>query len=162
MRPHGTPEELERRRRRALTLLAAGRTAREVAEMVGVRVRSVERWAKAKREGGVRALRAKPASGRPPKLSADERTRLEAVLLEGAQAHGFNTDLWTCPRIAEVIRKQFEVTYHVDHIPKLLHQLGWSAQKPMRRALERDEAAIQRWVKADWKRVKKTPSRNGR
>lgn len=158
MRPVGRPDELERRRKRALQLLAEGYGVSEVAAMVGVDRRSVARWRKARREGGMRALRAKPAPGRPQKLDGEARAELEAVLLQGALAYGFSTDLWTCPRIAEVIAQRFGVNYHVDHIPKILRQLGWSVQTPTRRALERNETEIQRWIKKEWPRVKKTPS----
>lgn len=159
MRPVGSPEDLERRRRRALELLKEGHRIGEVAHMLGVQRRSVERWRKVRAERGARALRARRASGRPPKLTSEKRRKLELVLLKGAKASGFMTELWTCPRIAEVIRARFGVLYHVDHIPKLLRQLGWSVQKPSRRAIERDEAEIQRWVKKEWPRVKKTPAK---
>jgi len=157
MRPAGSPQELERRRKRALQLLKEGYGVLEVAQMVGCDRRSIARWQKAKREGGLRAVRAKPAPGRPSKLGPDERAELESILLQGAQACGFNTDLWTCPRIAEVVQQHFAVRYHVDHIPKLLHQLGWSVQTPTRRAIERDEGEIRRWIKKEWPRIKKTP-----
>lgn len=158
MRPVGSPDELERRRRRALQLLTEGYRVSEVASMVGADRRSIARWQKAKKEGGIRAIRAKPAPGRPPKLRVDQRTELEAILLRGARACGYSTDLWTCPRIVEVVADRFDVHYHVDHIPKVLRQLGWSVQAPTRRAIERDEAAIRRWVKKEWPRVKKTPA----
>jgi transposase len=76
--------------------------------------------------------------------------------MRGAIAHGYPTELWTCTRIADLIRVEFGVDYHRDHIGRLLHDLGWSYQKPERRALERDEAAIERWKHKDWPRVKKT------
>jgi len=78
-------------------------------------------------------------------------------LLSGATAQGFTTDLWTCPRIALLIERQFNVGYHVDHIPRLMRSLGFSAQKPERQARERDEAAIRDWIARDWKRIKKRP-----
>ncbi len=77
------------------------------------------------------------------------------ILLRGAGEAGYMTDLWTCPRIVQVIEKAFGVRYHVDHIGRILHSLGWSPQKPQRRAVERDEAVIQTWAKVDWPRVKK-------
>lgn len=155
MRPPGSPAELERRRRRALELLKKGHSHVEVAKAVGADRRSVYRWGEARRAGGMRAIRAKPASGRPPKLDADQKKQLEATLVEGAQESGFSTDLWTCPRIADVVETRFGVRYHVDHVPKLLHQMGWSPQKPSRRAIERDEQAIRTWIKRDWPRIKK-------
>jgi transposase len=156
MRPTGSPEELERRRVRALSLLKEGLLPVEVARRVGVDRRSVRRWKRAARRRGEAGVRAKPAPGRPPKLGAEHKRRLEALLLEGAQAAGFHTDLWTCPRVAELIDRHFGVRYHVDHIGRLLHDLDWSPQKPARRALERDERAIRRWVHERWPRVKKT------
>ena len=165
MRPSGSPEELERRRVRAIRLLLQGLQPVEVARRVGVDRRSVRRWNRLYRETGEAGLRAKPAPGRPLKLDARARQRLERVLLKGAQMAGFPTDLWTCPRVAQVIRDRFGVTYHVDHVGRLLRDLGWSPQpaldrrpgKPERRAVERDEAEIQRWIKHEWPRVKKKP-----
>jgi transposase len=158
MRPSGTPEELERRRLRALALLEQGLQPVEVARRVGADRRSVRRWKAAARAEGEAGVRAKPAPGRPPKLKAKQRTRLERLLVKGAQAAGFHTDLWTCPRVAELIESRFGVGYHVDHVGRLLHELGWSPQTPARRALARDEVAIGNWVKQDWSRVKKTPA----
>ena len=155
MRPAGTPAELERRRRRAVELLRQGHPPVEVARMVGVNRRSVRRWKAAYRKRGCSALVAWPASGRPPKLSVSRIRRLERELLRGAQAAGFATDLWTCPRVARLIEQRFRVHYHVDHIGRLLHALGWSPQKPTRRAIERDEEGIHQWIKQTWPALKK-------
>lgn len=157
MRPHGSPEVLERRRLRAIELLKEGLTPVEVAQRVGVDRRSVRRWKAAHRQGGRQALRSQPAPGRPPKLAPEAKEQLEEVLLAGAKSAGFPTDLWTCRRVAEVIADQFAVHYHPSHVARLLHGLGWSPQKPQRRAVERNEEAVQAWVKHDWPRVKKTP-----
>lgn len=155
MRPHGSPEELERRRVRAVALLQEGHPPVDVARIVGVSRRSVRRWKASYQKKGEEGIRARPASGRPPKLEIRDRERLERYLLKGAKAAGFPTNLWTCPRVAALIRKRFGVRYHVDHIGRLLHSMGWSAQKPQRRAKERDEGSIQQWVKEDWPRIKK-------
>jgi transposase len=155
MRPSGSPEELERRRRRAIALLQQGVPPVEVARRVGVERRSVRRWRASHDRDGPTGVSAQPAPGRPPKLDARRRARLERVLLRGAEAAGFSTPLWTCPRVADVVRREFGVRYHVDHIGRVLRKLGWSPQKPERRARERDEAAIQRWVKVEWPRIKK-------
>jgi transposase len=157
MRPSGSPEELERRRTRAIDLLSQGLAPVEVAHMLGVERRSVRRWNAAYRKKGKSALKAKPAPGRPSELDAKAKRQVEQILLKGAQSAGFHTDLWTCPRVAQVIEQRFGVTYHVDHIGRLLHGLGWSPQKPERRAIERDETAIRNWVRHQWPRVKKTP-----
>ena len=158
MRPAGTPAELERRRLRAVALLTQGLPPVEVARMIGVNRRSVRRWQAAYRKQGRPALEARPASGRPPKLPAFQTRRLERELLRGAQAAGFATDLWTCPRVAQLIERRFRVHYHVDYIGRLLHALGWSPQKPTRRAIERDEEGIRRWIKETWPALKKKPT----
>lgn len=157
MRPPGSPVELERRRRRAMQLLREGLPPVEVARMVGVDRRSVRRWNAAHREQGLSGLKAKPAPGRPARLDGEAKAKLEEALLAGAQAAGFPTDLWTCPRVAEVIHDHFGVRYHPDHVCRLLHHLGWSPQKPQRRAMERDEEKIQTWIKREWARIKKKP-----
>ncbi len=157
MRRKGSPEELERRRYRAIQLLEDGYDAGEVARRVGVDRRSVRRWKAARREGGDQALKARAVSGRPPKLTAYQKEELEAALLAGPEAAGFATDLWTCPRVRELIWKRFRVGYHVDHIGRLLGTLGWSPQRPQRRAVERAEEKIRGWVKKSWPRIKKKP-----
>jgi len=162
MRPAGSPEELQRRRERAIALLKKGVAPVDVASRVGVDRRSVRRWKAAFRRAGAAGIQAKPTLGRPGALKEHHKRRLERLLLKGAQGCGFPTDLWTCARVAQVIRDRFDVDYHVDHIGRVLHALGWSPQKPTRRAVERDEAAIARWIKEDWPRVKKTPRAGGR
>ncbi|MGH8589746.1 MAG: IS630 family transposase [Gammaproteobacteria bacterium] len=162
MRPTGSPEELERRRLRALALLEEGLLPSEVARRVGVDRRSVRRWKAAARKSGEAGVRARAAPGRPSKLTPRHKRRLEALLIKGPLAAGFYTDLWTCPRVTELIKRRLGVDYHVDHVGRLLHELGWSPQKPARRAVERDEEQIRRWVREDWPRVKKTPGAAGR
>jgi transposase len=155
MRPHGSAEELERRRRRAIALLEAGHRQAEVARSVGAHPSSVKRWWEAYQKNGEGGLAAKPVPGRPSRLTARQRKLLVARLLKGAKANGFPTDLWTCPRIAKVIEDRYGVHYHVDHIPRLMASLGFSAQKPEKQAVERDEERIAGWVAKDWKRIKK-------
>ena len=156
MRPSGSPQQLERRRLQALRLLREGFSPVEVARQVGVDRRSVRRWKAAARHGGAKALTAKPAAGRPRRLGAKQLQRLRRWLLVGAQAAGLPTDLWTCPRVAWLIEQRFGVRYHAAHVSRLLHGLGFSPQKPTRRAVERDEERIRAWIEQDWPRVKKT------
>lgn len=155
MRPNGSPAQLEQRRRKALALLAEGWRPVDVAQQLGVERRSVRRWKAAVRAGGLRAVAARAASGRPPKLAARQRPQLEQTLLRGAQAAGFSTDLWTCPRIVAVLRQRFGVSYHVDHVGRLLRSLGWSPQRPRRQAREQDPAVVRQWRRTTWVRVKK-------
>jgi transposase len=158
MRPKGSAAELEARRRWAARLLAKGLNCTQVAEFVGAHLSSVKRWKVAWKKGGVEALAAKTHPGRTPRLSARQKWQLEKILLRGPLTAGYSTDLWTCPRVAEVIHNRFGVRYHVDHVWRLLRNLNWSCQKPERRARERDEAAIRRWRKRDWPRIKKERS----
>jgi transposase len=159
MRPHGSPADLEARRRRAVALLDEGLGVREVARQIGCSPASVSRWHTEVRSRGPDALRRKPAPGRPRRLTGRQRARLLTLLLKGAAAHGFSTDLWTLPRVATVITRTFGVTYHPAHVWKILRGEHWSCQKPERRARERDEAAIQRWRTERWPHIKKRPPR---
>ena len=156
MRPYGSAEDLERRRRRAIALLKAGHRQAEVARWVGVYPTSVKRWWEAYRKKGDNGLAPKPVPGRPSKLTARQKERLTKRLLKGAKANGFSTDLWTCPRIVKMIEERYGVHYHVDHIVRLMAWLGFSAQKPEKQAAERDEERIARWVAKDWPRIKKS------
>src|SRR5262245_42542018 len=155
MRPPGTPKQLEKRRRRAVQLLKSGQSLPMVARHVGAAVSSVFRWWQAYRRKGTRGLDAKPTPGRPPRLSPTEKRQLVKTLTRGAQRAGYRTDLWTLPRVTEVIRQQFGVRYHTAHVWKVLTAVGWSCQKPERRAVERDEVASARWMQQDWPRIKK-------
>jgi len=157
MRPHGIPEDLQRRRQKAVELLNQGYQPVEVAERLGVDRRSVRRWRRAYRQNGRKGIEAKPTPGRPPKLRPDESKRMEKILLKGARAAGFPTDLWTCARVTRVIKQRFGVDYHLCHVWRLLRSLGWSCQKPARRAVERDKALIEQWVKVQWPALKKSP-----
>ena len=140
-----------------IALLRQGLSLHEIGRRLGCHASSVLRWRNAWRRGGVAALKAKPIPGRPSRLTATQKGRLVRILKQGAMAHGYRTELWTTQRIAAVVERRLGVTYHRNHVGKLLHQLGWSHQKPERRAIERDEAAIADWKRAVWPAVKKTP-----
>jgi len=157
MRPPGNPVILEQRRQKAIQLLKSGHPPVEVAKILSVGRRSVRRWNSSFREKGSIGIQSRPNSGRPARLNPRAKQRLEKILLDGAKQAGFNTDLWTCPRIVSVINSRFRVSYHVDHIGRLLHSLGWSPQKPERRAIERNEKRIRTWKRIHWPRVKKKP-----
>jgi transposase len=152
-RPVGTPEELERRRRRAADLLHQGERPTVVARFFGVDRSSVYRWRQCATKGA-EALAAQPHPHRPPRLTDAQLQRLEALLAQGAQAHGWPNCLWTTARVARVIHRHFDILYHHDHVGRFLRQrLGWSPQKPRRRARERDEAAIRDWQTKQFPRI---------
>ena len=155
MRTKGTAAELEVRRRIAARLFKEDVTLAEIARCVDASVSSVRRWKQAWKTGGTAALAAKPHPGPPSKLSLDQQERLCDLLVEGARAAGYDNDLWTCRRVTALIEQHFGVSYHFNHVGRLLHALGFSPQQPLRRARERDEEAIERWRREDWPRIKK-------
>jgi transposase len=155
MRPKGTAAELEARRLRAADLLLDGKATEEVARLVGAGHSSVKKWNAALKRGGKEALAAKPHSGAPSKLTAEQKQRLVKILVAGPLASGYRTDLWSCPRVADVVQKTFGVSYHPDHLGRILHDLGFTPQKPEQLARERDEEAIARWRQHDWPRIKR-------
>lgn len=157
MRPHGSPQELERRRQRAVKMLQQGATITEVARRIGCSHSSVILWRDTLRRRGAEGLKAKPASGRPSKLSLRQLEKLPKLLLKGPLAWGCATDLWTTTRIAQVIHREFNIRFHRAHVGRLLLRLQWSCQKPERRALERDEEAIEEWKRQRWSAIKKKP-----
>jgi transposase len=141
-----------------MDLLKSGVSISGVARRVGCSHSSVILWRDAVRRNGKSALKAKPAPGRPTKLTAKQRERLPALLLRGALAWGYGTDLWTTQRIATVIEREFRVRFHRAHVGRLLADIGWSCQRPERRALERNEEAIERWKRYRWTAIKKKSS----
>ena len=106
MRPHGSPQSLEERRKRVITYPKQKLSLHEIARRIGCHASSVLRWRDAFQNGGKNALKAKPASGRPPRLTAKQKKRLVRLLTKGAMAHGYRTELWTTQRIADLIERQ--------------------------------------------------------
>lgn len=157
MRIRGSKDFIADRRRRALKLLSRGLSLHEAARQIGCHASSVMRWRNIHKKKGKEVFVVGASPGRPPKLTNKQRRKIVAMLLEGAMKHGYRTDLWTTQRIADLIRKHFRIKYHRDHVGRIMHQLGWSHQKPERRAAERNEKEIERWKKEEWPRVKKTP-----
>lgn len=148
-------QEYEERRLKAVALLRRKLSQAEVARRVGVTRASVCRWAKALALQGEKGLLRKSRSGRPPKLDPQQREALLKLLAQGPQKAGYATQLWTAGRIRRLALDRFGVDFHVNHVPKLLHQCGWSFQRPVGRARERDEANVRRWMARDWPRIKK-------
>lgn len=147
----------EGRRLRAWDLHEQGWPQKQIAIALGVTQGAVSQWIARGRAGGSDALRNRSRPGATPKLTQQQRERLPALLKRGAQAYGFVGDVWTQARIASVIKREFGVNYHVDHIGRLLRSIGWSVQKPIERATERDDAAIERWRAEKWPALKKRP-----
>jgi len=157
MRTSGSAQELERRRRQAVAMLNRGYTPAEVGEIFGASQGAISRWRSAYREGGPEALAAKPHPGKQPKLDERQTKRLEKLLLKGARHHGWDTDLWTLPRIAVLIERHFGVTYDQSGVWHVLKRMNWSCHKPQRRSRNRDDEAIAHWRKVAWPDIKKSP-----
>jgi transposase len=152
-------DRLQVRRLRAAELFAAGVRQAEVARQLGVSAQAVSVWHARFTHGGTEALRSRGPSGPAPRLSDAQLANVEQALLKGAQANGFTGELWTLERIATVIERLTGVQHHPAHVWALLrYRLGWSVQRPKRRAAERDQDAIDRWVKQRWPAIKQTPN----
>lgn len=150
-------DDAAKRRLRAARLLQAGRSPAEVAVLVEAPRQTVYRWKSVLENEGIDALRDMSRGGRPPLLGAAELIQLQIALLEGPTEHGFGTPLWTIKRVRVFIERRFGVRYSDVHVWRLLGQMGFSSQKPEKRALERDDAAIEEWKRKTWPALKKKP-----
>ena len=152
----------EGRRRRAWELNEEGWTQQDIAAALGVTPGAVSQWLKRAREqGGPEALRRHPAPGRQPRLTGGQLTQLPALLAPGPEAYGFRGQVWTCRRVAEVIRRTFGVAYHPAHVSRLLHAVRHSVQQPVARATQRDETAIRAWWQERWPALEKRRPQKG-
>src|SRR3954454_9183438 len=152
MRPKGTAAELERRRRRAVQLLAQGETPAVVARILGVTRPSLHRWRRMARQD--HGLARKPVPGAKRRLTDPQLKELEGLLDKGAPAHGFPNELWSADRVAKVIKRHFGVKYHPDYVLRLLRRrLGWTCHKPQRRARERNDKEVERWKADEFPRI---------
>src|SRR5687767_10495203 len=151
----------EGRRLRAWELKQQGWSQQAIAEGLGVTAGAVSQWMRRGREVGVDGLKSRPLPGPSPKLTAEQRARVPVLLAQGAEAFGFRGDVWTAKRVATVIRREFGVRYHPNHVGKLLRAAGWSVQQPITRATQRNEAAIEEWRTERWPALKKGLTRRG-
>jgi transposase len=145
---------MERLRLRAARRFEHGASQAEVARRLDTSRQNAHRWYRRWQQGGRDALRAAGRAGRNPRLDPRQRRRIQRALLQGAQAHGYDSDRWTLQRIAVVIQRLTGVRHHPSHLWRILGAMGWSVQRPARRASEQDEEAIARWVANDWPRIR--------
>jgi transposase len=158
LRHPGDLEWLERRRVQAADLFAQGKAKAEVAGELGVSAQTAGRWWQRWRDGGAAGMRT-ARHGKPARLGPAELARVRRVLDRGAVAAGFDNDLWTLARVAQVIERVTGVGHHPGHVWRILKAMRWSLQRPARKAVERDEAEIGRWVAEEWPRIVQTPKR---
>jgi transposase len=159
-RAGGPPRDWrEGRRLRALELHEQGWSGNRIADALGVTAGAVSQWLKRARTAGPAALRSHPPPGPTPKLTEAQRVALPSVLAQGAEAYDFIGDVWTTRRIAVVIKRVFGVSYHPAHISRLMRQLGWTVQKPVQRASQRDEGRVQAWREETWPALSAKPTR---
>lgn len=147
--------EAQRKRVRAGRMLLAGKGAGEVALAVGVARQTVYTWKRVLDEQGIDGLRAMSDGGRPGQLDASAFRWLDTALRQGAQAHGFGTELWTLKRVGAIIKRQFGIAFSDVHVWRILGGMGFSSQKPERRAIERNEEAVRTWKGKTWPALKK-------
>jgi transposase len=161
MRSAGSPAELQRRRVLAVERVGEGYTLGEVADFLGVDPSSVGRWVAAFRSQGVAGLAARPAPGRPPKLTAAQQRVVRRWLADSPTEFGFATELWTAPRLGLLIEQEFGVRLHPDYLGRWLRRRGYTPQLPRRVPRERDDREIARWLAEDWPRIKRKARRRG-
>jgi transposase len=149
----------EARRLRALELKQQGWKQRDIAAAFGVTEGAVSQWLKRAAEGGVEALRRRDGRGAKPKLKSEQLKRLVDCLEQGAKTFGFADAVWTQPRVAWLIEREFGVKYHPSHVGRLLKQVGWSRQQPQLRASQRDETVIAHWHSETWPQLEKKRAR---
>jgi transposase len=147
----------EYRRLRVWEMHRQGYKQSEIAQALGLSQGGVSHILARAQSGGEAALRQRKPPGAPARLSAEQKAELLDKLAQGAEAHGFAGEVWTCERIAALIERVYEVKYHPDYIGPLLRQLGWSVQRPVVRASQRNEAAIEQWREERWPQIQKKP-----
>jgi transposase len=157
MRSQGSAAELERRRVLAIHRLRDGYTADEVAEFLDVDSSTVRRWRAVFERDGWAGLRALPVPGRPTKLTRTQEKIVRRWLDDLPTAFGFDTELWTAARLADLIRQEWGIDLHPRYLPRWLRRRGFTPQKPERVPHERDDELIAAWLRDDWPRIKKTP-----
>lgn len=150
--------EAAKKRVKAGRLLLAGKGCAEVALAVGVARQTVYTWKRLLDEGGIDVLRAVPERGRPAQLDDAQLAAVRAAILQSPTEHGFGTELWTLKRVGTVIERLHGVRFGQTNVWRILGSLGFSPQKPEKRAIERNEDAVRSWKRSTWPSLKKKPS----
>jgi len=152
---NGSKNWREFRRFRAWELKEKSWKQQTIAEALGVTKGAVSQWLKKAKTGGVETLRYRKRTGAPSRLTPSEKSELLELLSKGTESYGFRGEIWTCERVAEVIHRHYGVTYHPSHVSRIIRSLGWSLQKPKRRASQRDEEEIREWLEEKCPEIRK-------
>lgn len=156
VRPRRDMQALKDRRMAAADLFAAGSRQVDVVVALDVSAQTASRWHRVWAAGGRAGLAGAGRAGRMRKLTDEQLAHVEQTLLKGPRANGFPTEMWTLARVADVIETVTGIRYSQTQTWTILHErLGWSRQRPARRAVERDDEAIATWVQREWPRIKK-------
>lgn len=147
--------EATKKRVKAGRLLIAGKGCAEVALAVGVARQTVYTWKRLLDEGGIDALRGVPERGRPSQLDEHQLAAVRAAVLQNPTEHGFATELWTLKRVGAVVERMHGVRFSQTQVWRILGSLGFSPQKPDKRAIERNEDAVRVWRRRTWPSLKK-------
>lgn len=161
MKTHSTSSQnaLEFRRLRAVELYDQGWRPVRIAEALGVTRGAVSQWLKAYREKGIDALRYRKVSKKPSRLSSQQKEELVVMLCQGPETFGYIGHVWTQARVGELIERKFGVCYHLNHVGKILKGCGWTYQKPVSRASQRNDEAVRQWCTERWPEIKKKPKK---
>jgi transposase len=157
MTTHIKPDWREQRRLQGLALKEKGWQNARIAEALGVSQGAVSQWFSRYQQGGREALLYQPPCGAPSKLSDEQLSQLPGLLLQGPESYGFTGQVWTSARVSWLIKFKFNVSFHRAHVCRILKKIGWSVQKPVEKATQRDEAAIKEWSEQRWPHLKKKP-----
>jgi putative transposase len=144
------------RRAKALTDYLNGTRVIELAKQLDVARSSINTWLRAYETEGVEGLRTGKPPGATPRLSPQQREELKEALKAGPQAAGFTSGVWTGPMVREYVLQHFSVGYHNHHLPRLLHQLGFSVQRPRKRLARADPQAQAVWSEERLPAIKKS------
>lgn len=139
----------------AVALNMEGRTAPEIADILKVHRSKVSVWLRNWQQIGMDGILEGHRPGRPPAMSDDQRQRLADILDSGPVAHGFTSGVWTSPMVSRVIEEEFSITYHPAHVSRILHELGFSVQRPKKALAQADKVVQSRWIRYKYPRIKK-------
>lgn len=148
---------MEQRRLKAVRLFAQERSDADIARHLNITRQSVGRWRIKWNNGGIKALKSKGPAGAKPRITLEQTDKVMAALKAGPLTAGYHTDVWTLPRVATLVQQLTGECYHSGHCWHLLRRLGFSCQRPTRRAIERDEKEIAGWKRSKWPALKKRP-----